>query len=180
RLVRGADDFAAYMMSAPRLPLPLFFLMIHCCRLSAAMPCIPCNRKAQSPFALGAACKGLSFLAPNLLVLVANSLALVRLGFANAPDLSGELTHALLIRAANYDRRRVGQFDRNAVGRQHLNGIGVAYCEHELLLVYARLIADSFYLQLLFESFRNSFDHVGNQTAGQAVQCPIQALIIGT
>src|SRR5439155_13622061 len=139
--------------------------------------------RVLSPFRtaswLAAAREGLAFLAANLFVLVTNALALVRFRLAGAAYFRRKLADLLLVGAADDNRRRIGQFDGHALGRLHFNGVGIADGQHEHFLVDPRLVTDAFDLQLFFEPLRDAFDHVGEKTARQSVQCAVEALIVG-
>src|SRR5262245_58704463 len=120
-------------MAAPLLTFALASLLVHgwLATLRRSVPC------------LAAAGEGLAFLAAHLFVFVTDALALVRLRLAHAAHLGGILPHLLLVRALDDDGRRIGQLHRDALGRRHADGIGIAYRQHQRLLIHARLVADA-------------------------------------
>src|ERR1700687_3353170 len=127
---------------------------------------------------LTAAGEGLAFLATHLLIVVTNTLALVRLRLAHAPNLRGKLADLLLVRAADDDRGRIHQFNRDAIRRLHLNRVGIADREDNAFLVHTRLVTDALDLEFSLESLGHAFYHVGEQAAREAMQRAIQTLII--
>src|SRR5690348_15605585 len=68
----------------------------------------------------------LSDLPPDVLALVANALALVRLGRAHLPDLCGRLADDLLVDAAHNDLRRDRDLERDALARHDPNRVRIA------------------------------------------------------
>src|SRR5262245_28041532 len=107
-------------------------------------------------YPLAAAGEGLALLAAHLFVLVADALALVRLRLAHAAHLGRELPHLLLVRPADDDRGRVRQLHGHTLGRRHLNRVGVADRQHQVLLVQARLVADTLDLEALLVALGNA------------------------
>src|SRR4028119_661153 len=68
---------------------------------------------------------GLADLAADLLVAVADALALVRLGRTNLPDLRRHLAYLLLVVPADDDRRRVRHLELDALPRRDRHGVRV-------------------------------------------------------
>src|SRR5689334_25445249 len=67
----------------------------------------------------------LSDLPPDVLALVADPLALVRLGRAHLPDLCGRLADHLLVDATHDDLRRDRDLEGDALARLDLDGVRV-------------------------------------------------------
>src|SRR5579884_1091120 len=76
---------------------------------------------------------GLARLAAEPLAAVQHTLALVRLGQAEGPDLGGDLAHHLLVRAAHGDRRRRRYLDRDGGGRRVADRVRVAQGQHQVV-----------------------------------------------
>src|SRR5438128_12688238 len=74
---------------------------------------------------LAAAREGLAFLAPDLLILVTDALALVRFRLAHRTHLGGELPDFLLVRALDDDEALGADLDRDPVGWSLLDGVRV-------------------------------------------------------
>src|SRR6266446_2167367 len=98
------------------------------------------------PVGLAATREGLAFLAPDLFVLVADALALVRFRLAHGPDLGGELSDLLLVGALDQDGALGADLDRDSIRWRFLDGVGVANRQHDRFLVgiHAGHVADAF------------------------------------
>src|SRR5581483_7024791 len=107
------------------------------------------------------------------LALVADALALVRLGRANLADLRRGLADDLLVDAADDDLRRHRHLERDALARLHLHGVRVAHLQLEIGSGHRGTVADTLGFQPLFEAGRDALDHVRDQRAREAVQRPV-------
>src|SRR5205814_3289392 len=81
-------------------------------------PHFPYPTLFRSQVRLATAGERLAFLAPHLLIFVANALALVRLRLADGPHLGGVLPDLLLVRAADDDGVGVRHLDRDTLRRK--------------------------------------------------------------
>src|SRR5579875_4163172 len=131
------------------------------------------------PRSTGAASKGFAFLAADLFVFVADALALVRFGRSDVPYLGGKLADLLLVGALDDNRGRVGHIDGDAGRRDHQHAVGVADRQLDAFVLGRGLVADAFDFQTLLVALGDALDHVGDQTARQAVQRARKALVIG-
>ena len=109
-------------------------------------------------------------LAADELALVADALALVRLGRADAADLGGGLADGLLVDAAHDHLRRRRHFELDSLARRDPDRMRVADLELEVRAGHAGAVADALDLEALLEALRDSLDHVGDERAGQAVE----------
>src|SRR5687767_7835741 len=94
----------------------------------------------------------LAGLADDVLALVPDALALVRLGLAEVPDLGGDLADLLLVDAADEDLGGGGDLEGHALGRLVVDGVAVA--ERQLERARAGVqdaVADADDLELLGE-----------------------------
>src|SRR4051794_11458058 len=120
---------------------------------------------------------GLPGLAADLLAGVADALALVGLGAADATNARGHLTNKFLVDALHPDA--VGPLDGvgDALGRVHAHWVRIANLEDHHTAVLRGAIADAYDLQVLPKAGGHADDHIVQQRAGQAVQCAVLALV---
>src|SRR3954468_4282554 len=112
----------------------------------------------------------LTDLSPDVLALVADALALVRLRRANLADLGRGLADDLLVDAAHDDLGRHGHLELDALARLDLDGVRVADLQLEVGARHRRAVADTLDLEALLEALRDALDHVRDQRPRQAVQ----------
>src|SRR4051794_32243114 len=94
--------------------------------------CLKRGRPESLPHDFSAAAgEGLAFLAADLLVLVTDTLALVRLRLADGPHLGGELADLLLVGPLHDDGPLAAQFDRDALGGGLGDRVGVTDGQHD-------------------------------------------------
>src|SRR5690606_28547727 len=113
---------------------------------------------------------GLASLAADVLVDVADALALVRLGLAPRTDVGGHLADELLVDAVDLDAGRLGHRELDAVRR--VDHHRVREPEGQLDLVLALRggpVADADDVELLAEPLGDARDHVGDQRADEPV-----------
>src|SRR5438067_1168064 len=104
----------------------------------------------------------LSSLLADVLALVADTLLLVGIGFAQRPDLGSDLAQPLL----------VGAPDGNPCGRRHLKGdafgrrvpdrVGVAECQLDAVGTGRAAVANAMDLKLALEALGHADHHVGD------------------
>src|SRR5918999_1392223 len=118
---------------------------------------------------------GLADLAPDLLVAVADALALVGLRRPDGSDLRRHLANPLLVYPAHDDSRGVGHLELYALARRE----GDRVREPDLQVYVPSLelgpVADARDLQGLREALRNARDGVLDQAPGQ----PVHRLVLG-
>src|SRR5581483_365179 len=119
----------------------------------------------------------LTNLSADVLALVANALALVRLGRAYLPDLGGRLADHLLVDAAHDDLRRHRHLERDALARLDLHRVRVADLQLEVGARERGAVADALNLEALLEAVRHALDHVRDQRARETVQRAILAAL---
>src|SRR4249920_2161195 len=112
----------------------------------------------------------LADLPPHVLVAVANSLALVRLGWAHLADLSGCLADHLLVDPLDDDLRRSRHVEGDPGPGLDDHGVGIADGELELGAFELGAVADTLDLELLLESLRHSLDHIRDERPREAVE----------
>src|SRR5690606_7559474 len=121
-----------------------------------------------------------SDLAPDLLVGVPDSLALVRLGLAQLANVGRDLTDTLLVDALDRELRRRLHREGHAVGRLERHRVAEAQVELQRrrpLRGYA--VTHAHDLELLLEALRDAGHHVGDQGPGQTVQRLALPLVVG-
>src|SRR5215203_1881274 len=99
---------------------------------------------------------GLADLAPDLLVAVADALALVRLGRTDHPDLRRRLSHTLLVYAAHDDRRGIRDLELYPLVRGDGDGVRVADLQIDVAPLQGGPVADAGDVQRLGEPFRHA------------------------
>src|SRR6185437_3399246 len=118
---------------------------------------------------------------PNLslhvLALVANALALVRLGRALLADDRRRLAHELLGDAPHDHARRLWHLELDAVGGCDRHGVRVADGQLQVLALQLRAVADALDLQTLLVARRDTLDHVGHERAREPVQRTVFAAV---
>src|SRR6476646_8661007 len=119
----------------------------------------------------------LTDLPADVLALVADALALVRLGRAHRANLGGRLADHLLVRALDEDLGRRRHLEGDAGARLDRDGVRVADAELEVGALERRAVADALDLELLLEALRHALDHVRDQRPGQAVERAILAAL---
>src|SRR5262249_14818801 len=124
------------------------------------------RRRASLTVRLGT----LADLPAHVLALVADALALVRLGRAHLADLRGRLGVPLPVRSLYGDLRRSRHLERDAGARLDRDGVGIADVELEVGALERRAVANALDLELLLEALGDALDHVRDQRARQAVQ----------
>src|SRR6185312_5809895 len=100
------------------------------------------RRRPCSLVLTAVALRSLSDLALDVLVGVADALALVRLGWPPLADLGGGLADALLGDPAHNDLRRLRHLELDAVGCLHVDRMAEAQLHLEILALHRRAVAD--------------------------------------
>src|SRR5579864_2339134 len=119
----------------------------------------------------------LSYLPAHVLALVADALALVRLGGADLANLCSRLADLLLVGALDDDLRRHGDLERDAGARLDRDRVRVPHLELEVGALERGAVADALDLQALLEALRHALDHVGDERAREPVQRAILAAL---
>src|SRR3954447_9465674 len=119
----------------------------------------------------------LTDLSSDVLALVADALALVRLGRANLADLGRGLADDLLVDAADDDLRRHGHLELDPLAGLDLDRVRVADLQLQVGPRQRCAVPDALDLEALLEPVRHTLDHVRDQRARQAVQRAILAAI---
>src|ERR1043166_5666233 len=97
-------------------------------------------------------------LAANVFAVVADALALVRLGRPDLADLGGDLAHLLLVDALDDDLRRRGNLEGDPLRRLDRDRMRVADVELERRAAQRRAVADALDLEALLEALRHALD----------------------
>src|SRR5918994_3982803 len=118
---------------------------------------------------------GLADLAPDLLVAVADALALVRLGRTDHPYLRRRLAHPLLVYPAHDDGRGVGDLELYPLPRRDRDRVGVADLQVDVLPLQICPVADARDDQRLREPVR----HAGDGVLDQGPREPVHRLMLG-
>src|SRR5579875_411679 len=116
----------------------------------------------------------LARLAAHVLTEVADSLALVGLGRAQAADARCDLADQLLVRPANHDAVARFHAELDARRRLELDGVRVAHLNDDGVLELLGAVAGALDLQPLLEPGGHPGDHVGDQRAHQ----PVHGLVL--
>src|SRR5207247_3794840 len=116
-------------------------------------------------------------LSADVLALVPDALALVRLRRPHLADLRGDLTDLLLVDALDPDLGRCRHLEGDAEWRLDRDRMRVADVELERRPAQRRAVADALDLEALFEALRDTLHHVRDQRPGQAVECPVLAAV---
>src|SRR5918997_3219567 len=117
---------------------------------------------------------GLADLAPDLLVAVADALALVGLRRPYATDLRGHLADALLVYPAHDDGRRVGDLELDALARLDQDGVREPYLQVHVAPLQRGPVTDARDLERL----REPFGDAGNGVLDQAPGEPVHRLVV--
>src|SRR5262249_40673128 len=113
----------------------------------------------------------------DVLALVADALALVRLGRAHLADACGDLADSLLGRPAHGDARGLRHFELDARRRLDRDGVRVADRQLQVIALERSAVTDALDLEALLEAVGDPLDHVRDERAGQTVQRPMVAAI---
>src|SRR6185312_6761377 len=113
----------------------------------------------------------------DVLALVADALALVRLRRAHLAHLGGDLADRLLVDALDDHLGRGRHLERDPLRRLQHDGMGVADVQLEVDAPQRGAIADTLDLEALREAVRDALDHVGDQRACEAVQRAVLAAL---
>src|SRR3954464_12968017 len=116
-------------------------------------------------------------LAAHVLALVADPLALVRLGRAHLANLGGGLPDLLLVDALDDDLRVGRNLERDSLTRFHYDRVRVADVEPEISALQRGAIANALQLEALLEALGDALDHVRDQRPRQTVQRAIVAAL---
>src|SRR6266404_4217411 len=119
----------------------------------------------------------LTNLSADVLAVVADALALVRLGRAHLANLCRRLADLLLIRPLHDDLRRSGNLEGDARARLDRDGMRVADLQLQVRALERRAVADPLDLEALLEALRHTLDHVRDECPRQAVQRAIVAAL---
>src|SRR5580693_5037234 len=145
------------------------------------MPPVARGRAAAGPGLRGShrLLPSLPDLAPDLLALVADALALVRVGLAQLAYVGRDLTDQLLVDALDNQPGRGLDAERDAGRWVHHDRVAEAQRELQVRAPGLDPVADPDDLQRLAVTLGDPGDHVLHQGAGQAVQRPHLALVVG-
>src|SRR5205823_4350527 len=113
----------------------------------------------------------------DVLALVADALALVRLGRAHLANLRGDLADLLLRDPLDDDLGWHRHLERNALRGLDHDRVRVADIEPEVRALHRGTVADALQLEPLLETLRDALDHVRDQRPRQAVQRAIVAAL---
>src|SRR5262245_52496748 len=150
---------------------------LECARFGCCTPPRPDCPSQRSALLLAADLAGLAGLAADVLALVADTLALVRLGLARRADLRGNLADELLVDADDREAGRVLDFEADPGRRVDLDRVAVAQVELELLADLRRAITDTGDLERLAIAVGHADDHVAHERPGQAVKLLVRLLL---
>src|SRR5215217_7598413 len=148
--------FERYTERRGRVAVPATLRLTRLRRFSL---CIRFSRTAMKILLLA----GLADLAPDLLVAVADALALIRLGRPDPPDFRRHLADPLFVYAAHDDRRRVGHLELYALARGYRDQMGVPYLQVDFLPLQRASVPDALYYERLGKTVRNARDGVLDQ-----------------
>src|SRR6266511_3226338 len=124
--------------------------------------------------------RALPRLAADVLVDVADALALVRLGLADLADVGRHLTDELLVGAPDDDAGRDGHLEGDPLGRLDRHRVRVADLELELRRPLGlHPVPDADDLELLDVALGYADHHVVDQRPGEPVQRAVLALVVG-
>src|SRR6478609_9642950 len=97
-------------------------------------PCRGCGGAGEAALRASTKCScALAHLSPNLLVAIANALALVRLRRSHLANLCGRLPDDLLVRSLDDDLRRDRHLEGDARPRRDRHGVRVAHGQLEVV-----------------------------------------------
>src|SRR5215218_258148 len=112
---------------------------------------------------------GLADLAPDLLVAVADALALVGLGRPHHADLRRHLAYPLLVYTAHDDGRRVRDLELYPLARLDQDRVRVPDLQVDVASLQRGPVADARDLQGLGETFRHADHGILDQATGKTV-----------
>src|SRR5450759_3290979 len=142
------------------------------------------TRGALALGALDDQCHGLltslSDLAADLLACVTNALALVRVGLTQLANVCGNLADELLVDALDREAGGVLDDERDALGSLDSDRMAVAEGELEVAALGRHPVTGAVDLHLLLVALGDTEHHVGDESAGQAVQRARLTLVVGT
>src|SRR6187551_1019682 len=152
-------------------------------RAAAARPCpppcpAPAGAGGGAPRVARRSCP-LPDLPAHLLALVADALALVRLGRAHLANLCSGLTDDLLVGALHDHLRRLGHVEGDPRARRDRDRVREAHRELEVGALELGAVADALDLEVLLEPLRDPLDHVRDERAGEAVERAVVAALGG-
>src|SRR5215211_548257 len=116
-------------------------------------------------------------LAADVLALVANALALVRLGRPGAANPRGDLSDELLVDPPHDDPRRARELELHPLGRRHRDRVRVADVQLQRLSLQAPPIAHAVDLEPALVPLRDPLHHVRDQAPREAVQRAVLAAV---
>ena len=119
---------------------------------------------------------GFALFAADLLVGIADSLALVRLGRIVGADIGGDLSDEMLINSLNRDLGVVSDGYLDFLRDREENRVGVADGKVELVSLYGSTEAYSLNFKVAPEALAHPSDHVVDQGAGETMKGPNRAL----
>src|ERR671919_914692 len=160
-----------------RSAVPLTFVRVRTWRRTRASCLVLAFTWPHPPPSRSPGLRGLAGLLAHVLVLVADALALVRLGLAHLPDVRGDLADELLVVAANDDRRWGRNLELDALRRRERNGVRVTHLQLERVAAHRGAVADTDDGQALLVPLRYALDHVRDERAREAMQAPVESLI---
>src|SRR5829696_1696350 len=144
-------------------------------RLRRFSLCIRFSRTAMKILLLS----GLADLAPDLLVAVADALALVRLGRTDHPDLRRRLSHTLLVYTAHDDRRGVRNLELYPLARGDRDRMRVTDLQVDVASLQGGPVAYAGYVQGLGEPVRHARYGVLDQGSRKTVHRPVLGRVGG-
>src|SRR5215203_6226137 len=121
-------------------------------RLRRFSLCIRFSRTAIRTLLLA----GLADLAPDLLVAVADALALVRLGRTDHPDFCGSLADPLLVYPAHDDGRGIGNLELYPLAGRNRDGVRIPDLQVDVLPLQRGPVAYAGDVQRLREPVRHA------------------------
>src|SRR5690606_18447832 len=164
-----------YTTSRGRSAVPEIFLRTRRCRRNPrsrlSRACLRLTA-IRSPTALRRA--RLAGLPPDLLALVPDPLALVRLRGPLRTDLRRHLPPPLLVDPLHHHRRRARRRDGDPLRLRVLHRVRVAHVQHQHVALLFGPVSDADQLQRLPEAGNGPFHHIGDQRARQTVQRPVR------
>src|SRR5919106_3497156 len=143
---------------------------------AASIKRAPLGRSASGHRPLG----GLAGLLPHVLALVADALALVRLGLPNLSHVGGDLADELLVDALHHDAVRGGDLELDPGGGNHGHGVREAHLELQVRLLQGGPVPDALDFQPFLVALGHTLHHVGDQRPGQPVERAVLPLVRGT
>src|SRR5690606_8668990 len=127
-----------------------------------------------APAGLAAHLTGFTGLLAHNLILVANTLALVRFGRAQLADISSHHADQFLVRRGD-DHFRTTVFDREGHRRRRddQDVMGIPQAQPQIVALHLRPVARADDTQPLLITLAHARHPIGDQGAGQAVQRPV-------